>query len=525
MTACLLRESQGKKHDGVSDNGSIQDDYGTCMKNQIYRGSSSQDVVCRCCGADHTSGSWRRGWYVRAIIDSDGGTVHISDRGGPIANLCNRCGQRWAKMGKCSNTEDIRAVMATFAYSTPSRSENAVSPLTLKRRRPLCLQSASPDDTTNKVGCSSDEYIGYAIKKTTGVKSSYALFWLLDKMRKYLLVVVGVDPRSSGHFVYQKSPLLPETIPGLRCTNRSETLKWIQENFHVTKTLAASLKANVPELNAHQVENILKASTSPKSPLFSQGCQHSGDKKDYQQTNKTQEQQHLCALCGCNHPSEECPTAVEASGAEVMILNQHRSEDQEIPDPFGSIVPIPADFDLGDEIPDLPEGISPIGDHIFASPKDYTPRSGEGLPVPQHYDNSPERLHVRMDLVEKVSTGIQTYSRSNVLLFQKTQDTEMDRILKNWTNVLEDFIIGQRLATPQYVVEILQQLLTYSRTLSLQQLSQSKILIPVSQLCTHGHPIISSTSRHLTDMWRSLAVETIHGTTTSDNDTRVHTND
>lgn len=51
----------------------------------IYQGGSAPSVECANCSAGATSGSWRRGW-------------ELEDKSN--ANLCNRCGQRWVKLGK-----------------------------------------------------------------------------------------------------------------------------------------------------------------------------------------------------------------------------------------------------------------------------------------------------------------------------------------------------------------------------------------------------------------------------------------
>lgn len=79
-----IRNDLGGKHH-VEE----QDDYGICLKHQIYRGSSSKDVVCRCCGTEQTSGSWRRGWKVRAIIDNESREIYTPNDE-QTANLCNR---------------------------------------------------------------------------------------------------------------------------------------------------------------------------------------------------------------------------------------------------------------------------------------------------------------------------------------------------------------------------------------------------------------------------------------------------
>lgn len=490
MTANRFDEPLEMVHNVASiEKGSIQNDFGICMRNQIYNGSSCQAVVCRCCGTRETSGSWRRGWKVRAILD-DKSIQPMSDD--VVANLCNRCGQRWAKMGKLE-TEDLKSVMTCFVHATTHKGSNGQFPLdgVYRKRRRSSLENDTNENRIRTSPLQGDaQYIGYTTTRVSGGKSSYALFWVMDKMARYTLVAIGVDARSSGHFIYQKSPLVQASLPALHCTNRSETFKWIQANFRVENPLAASLKANVPELHAEHIEKILR-----------------GEGKRIDRSDEKDVQQHLCATCGCNHPSEECPTN-EPTGAGVVL-----NTDDDLSDPFGPTSPIPAYFDLdSDTIPDLPDGISPLVDHIFSSPKDYTPRSVEGFAAPQHC-NSPDALLTNVDVIEKKSiqrVAMQQMTPHDIIIVKtKSTDTGMQDTLTAWARMLEDFATETvtHIGT-QHVLEVLQQLLS-SDTISLHDISESRILFPVSQLCTHRHPMIASMARRLADMWRSLAVTAI----------------
>ena len=492
MTASLFLDDNNRMSGTNKANtlSSQHDDFGICTRRQIYSGSSSQNVVCRCCGTAETSGSWRRGWQIREILE---GTSVQRVHDTCVANLCNRCGQRWAKMGKCADVEDVKTVMTSFVHSMPRHSDRPLLETVQKKRRRSSVERAPCDMKTQ------GKYIGYATKRVRGVRSSYALFWIMDKMAECTLVVIGVDPRSSGHFIYQKSPLVRETLPALHCTNRSETFAWIQDNFSVHKPLAASLKAKVPDLSAEQVECILKGEDRPR--------EMSCDKELLQ---------HLCATCGCNHPTEDCPSQVHSPGAAVVLTHQDQDLSDTFigldPNTFNANSPIPAYFDLGTDEQDLPDGISPLGDHIFASPKEFTPRD---------YSTSPQILLGKSSIQD---APVQQMKPDDIII-RSTINTDgglmssMEKRLKcvsmfsTWTRMLEDFLNGQSLVKTQHVISILQELLTYEN-LSLQELSQSRILIPVSQLCTHEHPIISSTSRQLATMWRSLAVTTIHNSRT-----------
>lgn len=488
MTANDFDEPKEMGHDVASlEKGSILDDFTVCMRNQIYNGSSCHAVVCRCCGAEETSGSWRRGWKVRAILD-DTSVQPLSDE--TVANLCNRCGQRWAKMGKLE-TEGLKSVMTCFVHATTHKARSPLAGVHRKRRR----SSGSLENRIRKYSPQGDaQYIGYTTTRVPGDKSCYALFWVMDKMAQCTLVAIGVDARSSGHFIYTKSPLVSPSLPTLYCTNRSETFKWIQDNFHVKNPLAASLKAHVPEVPAEQVEKILR-----------------GEKQHVDIPDPEKEaQQHLCATCGCNHPSEECPAVIEPIPGGTGVVLNNNDHDHDLSDPFGPTSPIPTYFDLEHDVPDLHDGISPLGDHIFASPKDYTPRSGEVFAGPQHCD-SPEALLTNIDIVgQKTQNNIQQMPPHDIMIRTINTDTQVfHSTLKAWTKTLEDFVTGKAHTSTQHVLLVLQQLLTCD-TLSLHDLSESRILIPVSQLCTHGHPMIASTSRQLADIWRSLAVTTIH---------------
>eukprot|EP00887_Chlorella_sp_A99_P005279 scaffold1.g5279.t1 len=74
------------------------------QSDQVYRGGTAEGVRCISCGVGSTSGSWRKGWEVP----------------GGLANLCNRCGQRWQKSGRATSLEAFRAADAERAAERTS---------------------------------------------------------------------------------------------------------------------------------------------------------------------------------------------------------------------------------------------------------------------------------------------------------------------------------------------------------------------------------------------------------------------
>ena len=169
------------------DRGHDNDNFMECAVKQLYAGGSALGVECRVCGAEQTSGSWRRGWMV-AVRLSDVNIPPLIPESGPNANLCNRCGQRWAKMGKATSPRSVRSSMAQFVHAS---------------NRPRRMTGTTTNDPPSeakvvrnggiKVGkntCEGSKYIGYAIKKASDGRITYALFWLMDQMEHCVLVAI-----------------------------------------------------------------------------------------------------------------------------------------------------------------------------------------------------------------------------------------------------------------------------------------------------------------------------------------------
>lgn len=167
------------------------DNFMECTIKQLYAGGSALGVECRVCGAEQTSGSWRRGWRVE-VRSRDANAPSLIPEGGSNANLCNRCGQRWAKMGKATSPRSVRSSMAQFVHASyrPRR-------MTGTATHDPPSESSSLRNCGMKSGkntCEGSKYIGYAIKKASDGKITYALFWLMDQMEHCVLVAIVRHP-------------------------------------------------------------------------------------------------------------------------------------------------------------------------------------------------------------------------------------------------------------------------------------------------------------------------------------------
>ncbi|EFN59254.1 hypothetical protein CHLNCDRAFT_49761 [Chlorella variabilis] len=60
---------------------------------QVYQSGASTSVECVSCGETSTTASWRKGWPIP---------------GGQYANMCNRCGQSWVKLGRPGSLAQLR---------------------------------------------------------------------------------------------------------------------------------------------------------------------------------------------------------------------------------------------------------------------------------------------------------------------------------------------------------------------------------------------------------------------------------
>ena len=96
-------------------------------------------------------------------------------------------------------------------------------------------------------------YAGYSVTKTVAEESRFTFFWLHKSCRKAkpLMVSIGVDKRKSGHFIYQRAPGLPDSVPPLECTSRPQVLAWILTHFSVRNVqVGPQLRKALPVISA-----------------------------------------------------------------------------------------------------------------------------------------------------------------------------------------------------------------------------------------------------------------------------------
>ncbi|KAL6785971.1 hypothetical protein ACKKBG_A00880 [Auxenochlorella protothecoides x Auxenochlorella symbiontica] len=195
---------------------------------QIYVGGAASGVACATCSATSTSGSWRKGWA-------------LGIGGDAWANLCNRCGQRWAKAGRPdlrpgeelgtrrpevkdkerSGWSDGRHHKFARPSYSPTNSDSETS-----RGNNFFISAHAPEVPPSGASPSSPgQYVSFCLQKVCHVRTQYMLVWVQDARHVSTLAVVGTDARSSGHYTYTKAPDFPG--PPLTCTNRARVLNWL----------------------------------------------------------------------------------------------------------------------------------------------------------------------------------------------------------------------------------------------------------------------------------------------------------
>eukprot|EP00204_Picochlorum_oklahomense_P000714 CAMPEP_0118807444 /NCGR_PEP_ID=MMETSP1161-20130426/35475_1 /TAXON_ID=249345 /ORGANISM="Picochlorum oklahomensis, Strain CCMP2329" /LENGTH=477 /DNA_ID=CAMNT_0006736809 /DNA_START=266 /DNA_END=1699 /DNA_ORIENTATION=+ len=461
------------------------DNYVECRSvAQIYQYGSADGVECRVCSSTMTSGSWRRGWRIELRLEEEG-TLKDEDR--PLyANLCNRCGQRWAKLGKVSSPDALKEIMKRSGGFADDG----------YRKKSKMNDTKIYGDGDSLPVATENHYSGYIMTRVIEDKVTYALFWLLDVRENWLLVALGVDPRSSGHFTYQHAPALSDGITShLKCTNRSETIKWIKSNFGDVQLLSHDWRSRVPTLSAAQISGMLGAN---KSSIQQQ-----------------QQQQHLCQICGCNHPTEDCGLRSTAFSPGLLASN-HFAEDSDIRALLDQSIEL-GPFQNGDS--------TPSGD-LFASVSPH-----ESLPSPSIVFQ-PENTNQNPGILANDAPQIPMPHQD--ILSKRTMAHEAENMYIDWTSTLPKSIVedifeawsrslrffncdsrsvalpgmnGTTTGIPQ-VLTILHQLLACNEV-DFELLSKSNISSSIAHLCRHPDATIAARSRQLVEKWRSCAFQAL----------------
>ena len=310
----------------------------------------------------------------------------------------------------------------------------------------------------------------------------------------------GIDPRSSGHFTYHNAPLLSGHAPPLKCTNRSDTSKWIETNFGVTRALSAGLKSKVPAWDATRIQQELQRGQDGSSSLLQQ---------------QQQQQLHLCAMCGCNHPTESCPSGLVVENSSLGLhtdaldgLGHHPSDEPDIqalfnstPDEFVDRMMLEGDVDVS------PVGLSPLQGIFFSS----SPKDMATSPTIIHAASGNKGLGGQ-NILCKSASGTAT-STSYHLEEESLSDwanslppSVLESAFKAWSIMIDNFSKSLK-QTPGDIHEVLTVLyqLLECKKVDFQLLSVSNLSSNVARLCNHSDHRLSLASRQLVERWRSEA--------------------
>ncbi len=444
-----------------------------------------------------------------------------------------RCGQRWAKLGKMSSSDALKEVMKRSGgfYDDGYRKKSKVNDTKV-----LGDGGSLPVATENR-------YSGYIMTRVIDDKITYALFWLMDVRENWSLValvrlllcgipdlfsceksynegktsqwsdtrdvvastltllscyaVQGVDHRSSGHFTYQHAPGLSAAITShLKCTNRSETIKWIKSNFGDVQLLSSDWRLRVPSLTPAQISEML------------------GNHKSSIQQQQQQQQQHLCQICGCNHLTEDCGLR-STTFSPGLLTSKHFAEDSDIRSLLDQSMEL-GPFQTVDGSPsaDLFASVSPHealpSPSIVFQPENMNQNPGIGphdvpqIPMPQ-------------DILAKRSMA---HEAENMCIdwTSTLPKTIIEDIFYAWSRTLTLFnsdsrcvsladVDSTRTGIPQ-VLTILHQLLACNEV-DFELLSKSNISASIAHLCRHHDATIAARSRQLVEKWRNSAFQAL----------------
>lgn len=311
----------------------------------------------------------------------------------------------------------------------------------------------------------------------------------------------GIDPRSSGHFTYHNAPHLSGHAPPLKCTNRSDTSKWIETHFGVTRALSAGLKSKVPSWDASRIQQELQLGQDTSSSL-GQGQQQ-------------QHQLHLCAMCGCNHPTESCPSGLvvvsPSLGLHTEALNglgQHPSDDPDIQalfngttDEFVDRMMLEGDADVS------PVGLSPLQGIFFSSsPKEMATSPTTIHAAPGNKGLGAQNFLSKSGSATATSTSYHMEEESLSDWANNLPPSVLVSAFKAWSMMMDNFSksLQQTPGDVQEVLTVLHQLLGCKKV-DFQLLSVSNLSSNVARLCNHSDHRLSLASRQLVARWRSEA--------------------
>ena len=463
----------------------------------VYRGGSC-DNTCSSCGATSTSGSWRKGWDVET----------------GFANLCNRCGQRWAKSVKATGEGQPQS----FKANQPSkRTSNVIGIFSeqIPKKYHQTIASASP-------------YVSYSIQRLSAGKAVYCLYWLQDLSGNNTLAVIGSDSSSKGgECAYKSTPGFPYGPP-LRSSDPADALAWLQRYAGVSHQVSDSSFAH-PALSLEELEWIggwgdtpRDGPTTPasKRTLFAGHLrQPTGASSDIHGGTSslsphgfTPATQRLgpCTLCGAlDHTYMTClassPRLDEFPliGSDDDILNLPDADD--LPDPACLLSPVLS----------LPNTALPSPREALEFP------DGTSLLTPTDNKKTSENSGGQVELKADARSAFE----NDANLFQwvsKVPTLDEETKFKEWAEKLGgqisdhppqprgdlDMPVGgiQWLPTEE-ALHILRAL--SSAETNLQLLQKTSISRAVAMLRTHHVRSISDAAERVVSKWRTVAVDAL----------------
>lgn len=332
--------------------------------------------------------------------------------------------------------------------------------------------------------------------------------WGVTRVTTYMQ---GVDNRSSGHFTYQQAPSLPPTVQPLKCTNRSQTLTWMEANFGVRKQLPSSVANRMPKIGIPQIEMMIAQQKSSRihAPILQE------------------EKQYLCASCGGNHPSEHCTEHCISPAFldDITIPSLDDVKDTMLPD-----------LAMTDKLSIFPDELLPL-DALHPKDEDESPQDTLFMTSsPMEYVNDAVCAPTKTATLHPTagSTVLNSHTVHQKIDTVLAKDTHASGVhgAVDWTSTIPSNLVEQVYTSwtrsistfcnqdgtnghndGSHIVTILDQLLRCN-DINLELIERSQMSKSVALLCRHHDSTIAGRAKELVGKWRSCAFAALNVSST-----------